>query len=271
MTLYGAVVRTEQLAPRLVRVVLGGEGLAGFMLPGPPFTDAYVNAQFLRTGSALTVPFDDEHVRTLPREQRPAARRYTVSGWDAGRRELSLDFVVHGDEGVAGPWALAARPDDLLQLRGPSGDYAPDPDADAHLLVGDESALPAIAVSLAALRTGARAYAVIEVDGPADELPLPCRGDLDLRWVHRAAEPDDLGLLRAVLALGRPSGSLHAFVHGEAVATRAVRTLLLQDWGVARTDLSCSPYWRRTFTDEAWREVKPAWQRAVEADVPPGG
>ncbi len=260
--MYGTVLRTERLAPRLVRVVLGGDGLTGFV--GSPFTDAYVNAQFLRAGSTLTVPFDDDHVRTLPREERPAARRYTVSGWDGA--ELSLDLVVHGDEGVAGPWAQAARPGDLLQLRGRSGGYAPDPTADAHLLVGDESALPAIAVSLASLPAGSRAFAVLEVDGSADEMALPCRGELDLRWVHRDGHEDDL-LLRAVEALGRPVGRVHAFVHGEAVATRAVRTLVLREWGLAREDLSCSPYWRRTFTDEAWREVKPAWQRAVEDDV----
>ncbi len=265
--LYGAVVRTERLAPRLVRVVLGGKGLSGFVMK--PFTDTYVNAQFLRPGSALNVPFDDENVRTLPREERPAGRRCTVSSWDPVRGELALDFVVHGDQGIAGPWAQAARPGDLLQLRGPSGDYAPDPEADVHLLVGDESALPAIAASLAVLDAGAQVHAVLEVDGPADELPLTSRGDLVLRWVHRADEPDDLGLLRAVAALDQPVGRVQAFVHGEAVATRAVRTLLLRDWGVARDDLSCSPYWRRTFTDEAWREVKPAWQAAVETDVPP--
>lgn len=265
MTLFGTVVRTERLAPRLVRVVLGGEGLAGFALPA--FTDAYVNAQFPRPGSTLSVPFDDDHARTLPREQRPAARRYTVSGWDAARVELSLDVVTHGDQGVAGPWAQAACPGDRLQLRGPSGGYAPDPTADRHLMVGDESALPAITRSLAALPTGARAQVVLEVDGPEDELSLPSAATVDLRWVHRGAATDDASLARAVEALPRPLGRVQAFVHGEAAATRAVRTVLLRDWGLAREDLSCSPYWRHNLTDEAWREVKPAWQRAVEADV----
>ena len=269
---YGTVQRTERLAPRMLRVHLDGPGLAGLRMPtvrdGVLATDAYVNAQFPRDAS-LAVPFDDDVVRGWPREQRPAARRYTVSGWTGG--VLSLDVVLHGSEGVAGPWAQQARPGDRLQLRGPSGAYAPDPTADAHLMVGDESALPAIAASLSALPAGARAYALLEVDGPADELALPTAARLDLRWVHRRAgstgEQDDLGLLAAVQHLGRLAGRVQAFVHGEAVATRAVRALLLGGWGLAREDLSCSPYWRRQFTDEAWREVKQQWQRDVEADV----
>lgn len=60
---------------------------------------------------------------------------------------------------------------------------------------------------------------------------------------------------------------MHAFVHGEAVANRALRRHLLLDWRLPREDLSVSPYWRRTFTDESWREVKKDWLREVEQDV----
>ena len=72
----------------------------------------------------------------------------TVRAWDDDQRELTIDFVVHGDRGYAGPWAQRAQPGDCLQFRGPSGAYAPDPDAAWHLMAGDESALPAIGASL---------------------------------------------------------------------------------------------------------------------------
>ena len=73
-----------------------------------------------------------------------------VLGPRLGRRaqQLTIDFVVHGDVGVAGPWARTAQPGDELDLVGPGGAYTPDPDADWHLLAGDASVIPAISASL---------------------------------------------------------------------------------------------------------------------------
>jgi NADPH-dependent ferric siderophore reductase len=102
--------------------------------------------------------FDPHTVRdTHPTDQQPVRRRYTVRTWDPVAGRLTLDFVVHGDSGVAGPWAAAVHPGEVLVFTGPSGGYRPDPDADWHLMVGDESAVPAIAASLEALPAGARA------------------------------------------------------------------------------------------------------------------
>lgn len=264
--MFGRVERVEQLTPHLVRVVLGGEGLAEFV-PSPS-TDSYVNAYFPPAGADYAVPFDTDAIRALPRDRRPAARRYTVRHWDAARRELWIDFVVHGDAGVAGPWAAGARPGDLLQFGGPSGSYAPNPAADWHLMIGDGSALPAIAASLAQVPSGRPVHVLVEVGNADDELPLDSPGDLHVTWLHRDANPgaDDLALT-ALDKLDRPAGRVHAFVHGEAVANRALRAHLLAEWRIPREDLSISPYWRRAFTDESWREVKSAWMAAVDKDV----
>ena len=64
-----------------------------------------------------------------------------------------------------------------------------------------------------------------------------------------------------------PAGRVHAFVHGEAEEIREIRRHLLVDRGLGRADMSCSPYWRRTMTDEAWRKVKKDFVAAMEADV----
>ncbi len=263
--MYGRVEHVEQLTPHLVRVVLGGEGLTGFA--AGEYTDHYVKLAFPPPGASYTVPFDPVVVREdLPREQWPTLRTYTVRSWDGVR--LTIDFVVHGDLGVGGPWARNARPGDLLQIRGTGGAYAPDPDADWHLIAGDESALPAIGAALERVPAGVVAHVFVEVDGPADELPLPCPGDLHLTWLHRDADPDapDL-LLRAVEKLEFPPGRGHGFVHGEAVATRALRRHLLGERGMSRADLSVSGYWRRSFTEDGWQSSKAAWNRAVEQDV----
>ena len=127
--LTGIVTRTEWVTPHLVRVVLGGPGLAGF--GAGEFTDHYVKLLLPDPATGATI-----------------RRTYTVRRWDAAAGELWIDFVHHGDEGLAGPWAAAAQPGDEIAFNGPGGEYTPDPTADWHLFVGDASALPAISASL---------------------------------------------------------------------------------------------------------------------------
>jgi len=262
---HGRVTSAESLTPSLVRVVLEGGDLAGLEMPDA--TDAYVNAAFPPAGAPYDEVFDPQDLRDLPQEHQPARRRYTVRAWDPARHRLTLDFVVHGDSGVAGPWAAGARPGDALVFTGPSGGYRPDPAGDWHLLVGDESALPAIAASLDALPAGARAVVRIVCDGPDHEIPLPSPADVDLQWLHRRGDPTDESLLDdAVRALDFGSGRPFCFVHGEADEIRAVRRHLLHERGLTRQDLSCSPYWRRTMADEDWRRVKRDYVAAMDAD-----
>jgi NADPH-dependent ferric siderophore reductase len=257
------VEAVRRLTPHLIRVVVGGEDLDGFVVG--EFTDHYVKLQIPPPGAPYTAPFDAEDLRArLPREQWPRTRTFTVRHWDGERSLLTLDFVDHGDSGVAGPWAAAARPGDRLQLMGPGGAYTPDPAADWHLMVGDESVLPAIAASLVRVPAGVPVHVVVEVGGPEDEIALETPGDLRLTWLHRNGAGDRL--LDAVRALAFPDGSVHAFVHGEASAVRAVRRHLVVERGVPREALSVSGYWKRGRTDEGWREDKAEWKRLVAAD-----
>jgi NADPH-dependent ferric siderophore reductase len=257
------VEAVRRLTPHLIRVVVGGEDLDGFAVG--EFTDHYVKLQIPPPGAPYTAPFDAEGLRArLPREQWPRTRTFTVRHWDGERSLLTLDFVDHGDSGVAGPWAAAARPGDRLQLMGPGGAYTPDPAADWHLMVGDESVLPAIAASLVRVPAGVPVHVVVEVGGPEDEIALETPGDLRLTWLHRNGAGDRL--LDAVRALAFPDGSVHAFVHGEASAVRAVRRHLVVERGVPREALSVSGYWKRGRTDEGWREDKAEWKRLVAAD-----
>jgi NADPH-dependent ferric siderophore reductase len=265
--MHGRVMRTERLTPGMVRVVLGGGDLEQLVMPDA--TDAYVNAAFRPAAASYDEVFDPAQVReTAPPEQWPARRRFTVRSWDADAREIVLDFVVHADEGVASRWALRAEPGGVLVFTGPSGGYRPPTDAAWHLLVGDESALPAIAASLEAMTPGERAVVRVLCDGPAHEVALTSPADLDLRWLHRHGdERDDSLLPAAVEAIEFGDGAPFGFVHGEADEIRAVRRHLLQERGLSRRDLSCSPYWRRTMTDEAWRRIKREYVAAMEAEA----
>lgn len=259
------VVRTDRPTPHLVRVVLGGDELVG--LPVGEYTDHYVKLLFPPPGVTYPTPLDLAAIkRDLPREQWPRLRAYTVRAWDAAAAELTLDVVHHGDEGIAGPWAAALRPGDTVHFTGPGGAYAPSPDADWHLLVGDESALPAIAASLERLPAGAPARVFLEIGDPADEQPLPSPGAVELVWLHRGAQPVGAALVAAVRALDFPPGAVHAFVHGEAGFVKELRRLLRVERGVPREALSISGYWRLGLDDEGWRSTKPDWNRQVEAE-----
>ncbi|MEU8520971.1 siderophore-interacting protein [Streptomyces sp. NBC_01216] len=259
------VVRTERITPHMVRVVLGGDGLAAFDVD--EYTDHYVKLLFAPEGVSYPEPFSMERIREeFPREQWPTTRTYTVRGWDAVHRELTVDFVVHGDEGLAGPWAAGARPGDIMRFLGPGGDYAPDQAADWHLLAGDESALPAIAVALESLPAGSTVHAFVEVADAGEEQKFATAAGIDVTWLHRGARPAGEAVLEAVRTLGFPAGDVHAFVHGEAGFVKDLRRHLRLERGIPRERLSISGYWRTGKTDEAWRAIKREWNDRVERE-----
>ncbi|MFI1002131.1 siderophore-interacting protein [Streptomyces galbus] len=262
------VVRTERLTPHMQRVVLGGDGLAEFS--AGDCTDHYVKLLFGAEGVTYPEPFDLERIRAeFPREQWPVTRTYTVRAWDPEHRELTLDFVVHGDEGLAGPWAVRVHPGETVRFMGPGGAYTPDPAADWHLLAGDESALPAIAAALESLPDGAAVRAFVEVSGPEEEQKID--SDADIVWLHRGERPVGEALVEAVRALDFPEGRVHAFVHGEAGCVKELRRLLRVERQIPREDLSISGYWRLGHNEDGWQASKREWNARVEAEQEPVG
>jgi NADPH-dependent ferric siderophore reductase len=260
------VVRTSYVTPHMIRVVLGGEGLTGF--PAGAFTDHYVKLLFPPAGASYGVPYDVEQIRAeQPPELWPVTRTYTVRAWDAATGELTLDFVYHGDEGLAGPWAASAQPGDRIQLMGPGGAYTPNPDADWHLLAGDEAALPAIAVALERLPAGTRAVVLLEVAGAEEEqADVLARDGVQLTWVHRGDAAPGAALVAAVQAVDLPAGTGHVFVHGEAGAVRELRRHLRAARGLAPEFTSISGYWRRGDTEDGWQAGKREWNAAIAAE-----
>ncbi|GAT17259.1 siderophore-interacting protein [Mycolicibacterium thermoresistibile] len=262
------VVRTEEVSPHIVRVVLGGRGFDTFT-PNE-FTDAYVKIIFVRDNidvAALPQPLTQDSFKSLPPEQQPPIRTYTVRRVDRDRREIWIDIVIHGEEhGVAGPWVQAAQPGDPVYLMGPSGAYAPRPDADWHLFAGDESALPAISASLEALPPDAVGYAFIEISGPEDEIPLAAPEGVEVRWIYRGGRadlvPDDQAgdnapLIAAVKESPWLPGQVHVFIHGEAQAVmHNLRPYIRKERGVPAEWASISGYWRRGRTEETFRQWK---------------
>jgi NADPH-dependent ferric siderophore reductase len=269
------VVRTERLTPHLVRVHLGGEGTRALLEQAVPerlaSTDAYVKLMLPQPGSGVTPPFDLPALRAaLPPEALPAVRTYTLHHADPAAGTCAIDFVVHGDEGLAGPWAASAQPGDLVAASGPGGLYRPSADEGvARVLLGDDSAVPAIAAALAAMPGGATGVALVEVDGPADELPLAHPAGVELRWIHRSRVPGAVpgGLLvEAARALARPDGEVEVFAHGERGAMKELRALLQDGWGIDRRALSLSAYWALGRAEDRFQAEKREPVGAIFAD-----
>ena len=261
----GVVTRVEQLTPHMVRIVVGGPGLAG--VQAGEFTDHYVKVLFPQPGVDYPEPFDTGLIReTMPRETWPVVRTYTVRRWRPEVPELWLDFVVHGDEGVAGPWARQARVGDPVRFMSPGGAYAPDPQAAWHLLAGDESALPAIAATLERMPAGARVHAFLEVSDPGEEQKLETAADAEITWLHRGSRPVGELLVAAVRGLAWPEGAVQAFVHGEATFVKELRRFLRVEKQIPMAQLSISGYWRRGLNEDGWQAGKREWNEQVVAE-----
>ncbi|MEH3090354.1 MAG: siderophore-interacting protein [Microbacterium arborescens] len=231
------VVATERLSAHLVRVTLGGDGFAAF--ENRPETDKYVKLKF-------TTPAP---------ESAPVTRTYTVRDVDAVAGTLDLDFVVHGDEGLAGPWAAQATVGDRIELMGPGGGYAPDAAADWHLFAGDLSAVPAIAAALEALPEDAVGHAFIEVESDDAVLPLAAPDGVEVEWIVDP-EHDADALASVIRQWGWLEGDVQVFAHGERESMKALRRLLFDEHGLDRARVSLSGYWARGRNEDRFQAEK---------------
>lgn len=214
-----SVQRVHTLSPHVVSVTLGGEALADF----------------------TSLSFDD-HIKIFipqPEDAEPVARDYTPRHFDVAARELTIEFALHGD-GPAATWAAHARVGQQIDIGGPRGSFVVPTDLDWHLLVGDDSALPAIARRLTELPADATVFAIVQMPDLADRRPLSSAAEVQLQWVADAAQ-----CLAAVRALKLPAGEGFAWCAGEAVGMAALRRVLVEELGVARHAVRAASYWKR--------------------------
>lgn len=292
-------VEVRRISPSFVRVVLAGPALADLGVPGPRY-DQRIKLVFPTANGALpdVAAADETWIRdwlARPEEERGHMRTYTVRdvrGSGSGTR-LVVDIVVHED-GVAGPgaaWALAAQAGDRVVVLGPRRgvpyggiEFAPPADARSLLLIGDETAVPAIASILEDLTEPARGVVFVEVPTPADIADLQAPPGLELCWLaRRDAEPGArlVPAVRAHLGLGpgewacpedvdpelwetptysssgaaleeRPAdegddrvAGLYAWIAGESRMVTTLRRALVSELGVDRARVAFMGYWRR--------------------------
>ncbi|KOX15784.1 side tail fiber protein [Nocardiopsis sp. NRRL B-16309] len=252
------VASSRRITPRMVRVTFTGDGLAGAALSGP---DRQVKLYFPRPGQERPVlprPDGDvmrwyEAYNAIPEDERPWMRSFTVRGHDPARGTLDIDFVVHGDSGPATRWARHVRPGAVLGMFGPSDLFAVPFDLagpDHVVLLGDESALPAIGTLLEALPDDTAATAVVEVADAAEEQPLPEPERVTLHWVHREVVPHGQRLVERVRAADLPTERVAVWIGGEAGTVRTLRRHLVGDRGIGKAVIDFTGYWRRALTQD---------------------
>jgi NADPH-dependent ferric siderophore reductase len=180
-------------------------------------------------------------VLELPAAAGTARRHYTIRAIDAARRTLTIDFVVHG-HGASAQWLRHAAEGSAIDAAGPRG-HTYVRDADWHLFVGDETAIPGIAAMLEGLPAGTPAHAFIEIADDAERAAAPT--DARIVWLSRNGAPPGSGriLYDAVEAFALPPGRGHAYIIGETSTVRAIRQRLLAR-GMAKDRIAAEGYWR---------------------------
>lgn len=230
------VERVEALAPRMRRVVFGGADLEGFTSLS---FDDHVKLFFPTAGHLPTPVVAGNGLAFPDDEPRPEGRDFTPRRWDADRRELTIDFGLHG-QGPATRWASTAAPCDVIGAGGPRASSVISDRYDWNLLVGDETALPAIARRLEELPPTIRAIAVIQVEDDKDRVPLHRSESSAVHWVGRDADDAIDG---AVAALDLPRSEGFAWVAGEGAMARRIRRHLIDSRGMAPTLIKAAAYW----------------------------
>ena len=237
------VLRVERLTAHMQRVVFGGAELHGFVSAAP---DDHVKLFFPNRAGEIVPPVMGPNGPAYPpgREYSPM-RDYTPRRYDDKLAELTIDFVLHG-EGPAASWAAQATPGQRIGAGGPRGSNLIADDFDTYVLVGDETALPAIGRRLEEMPEGTRVEVLAEIPHADDRQPLPSRAHASVRWLERngtAADQSEL-LEQALRELPTPAGDTFYWIATESRRTRNMRLWLSEERGVPKDWMKAKGYWK---------------------------
>jgi NADPH-dependent ferric siderophore reductase len=224
-------------------VVLGGNALRGFLSASP---DDHVKLFFPNSAGQLVLPTAGTGRLEFPEGLEPSPMRdYTPRHYDDEFNELTVDFVLHGD-GPAANWAAQAQPGQRIGAGGPRGSFIVADDFDHYVMIGDETALPAVGRWLDELPYGAQATALVEIPGSADRQSLSSRAQVELTWLERdSLDPAASRLLEQALErLPAPRGDAFWWIAAESSRARRMRQYLTDELGVPKEWVRATGYWK---------------------------
>ena len=229
------VLRTQQLSPHMVRLTFQSEFAADFVTGAP---GAYLKVIAPAPGEAGPPAFDPASFKTR-------MRTYTLRHVRPAEHEFDIDFVVHGDDGIAGPWARHAAPGNRILISRPGTLKFGTEGADWHLFVADLSSIPAAAVELEALPSDAIGDAFFEIPSDEDRQPIRTPTGIRVHWIIKSDphSPSE-ALIQAVQTLDWRSGEPSVFVAGEFALAGALRTYFRKQKPTRKDLTYVSSYWK---------------------------
>ncbi|MDP9810004.1 NADPH-dependent ferric siderophore reductase [Rhizobium tibeticum] len=215
------VAEVTDITPGMRRIVLTGDDLADFVSLAP-----------------------DDHLKIfVPAADGEARRDYTPRRYDNDARTLTIDFALH-EAGPVTQWAIDASPGDTLAIGGPRGSAVVSASVTRWLLIGDETALPAMGRRIEECDTGTVITAIAAVAGPAERQIFETKADLHLHWADRPlSDATDAGPLLRILRNMDIEPGTFVWVAAEASVTRAVREYLVAERGYPLHWIKASGYW----------------------------
>lgn len=233
--MFVTVTAVRRLSEHMARITLTGPQVGAFDYAGPD----HLARVFFPVGTDFRLPVTENwwpELQAMPTDRRPVMRNYTVRRIDHARGEMDIDFVLHGDSGPASAWACAAKPGDRIGVLSDRAEYAPG-NADWQLLIGDETAIPAISSIVENLRTPA--MVLLEVGASFGELELA----VPATWLHRKDKRGSQ-VLEKLRSTTFPDGRPYVWVSGESELATSVRRYLVNERSFAKKDIYFCGYWR---------------------------
>jgi NADPH-dependent ferric siderophore reductase len=242
------VVRKEQITPNYLRIILGGEEIQKFNM----VTVGINNKIFIPPKGVDEIYFPTETAE-IPDELRPIMRTYTCRNLDFEKNEMTIDFALHGDEGIASAWAKNCKIGDKIGVAMKGFAKQLYPEADWYLLAGDMTALPVLSLILETLPGSAKGTAIIEVQNIDDEQIIETKSQVEIKWIHNPTPGKTAQLQDAVRSVKLPSGEeikKFAYVAAEFAAVRTIRQFLRQEKNWKANELHGFGYWQMGTPEE---------------------
>lgn len=247
-----SVVSSRKLTPHMQRIVLTGEELGTF----PEGSESgYIKLLFTIKGNAIVSKSQVEAMAS----DKPLMRTYTVRAFDAEKKTLTVDFVLHADsEGPASKWAENAKAGDKIVIVGPGPVKLVDNNADWFLIAGDMTALPAISCNLEQLPPEAKGYAVIEISSQDDRQLLSAPDGVKIQWVTRDSNSDQEEFLNTVFDLEWLTGEPYVWCACEFEAMKCLRKHFKLTRNISKRSMYISSYWKQGNSEDQHKIAKQA-------------